>query len=168
MGINERFIGDSPAIPGVNAVVPQIVAQSTTQTSQAGAAASDVTGSKVVIPKGHFGAGVTFRYTLSGVLAGGNAKMKIHLYVGATAVLSIESDAVTAGDWMAQMTVCSKGISSQACFGFHTVTTQDTVVDFAAATADTTGDVIIKAVIEGQNAGDTVTADYVLVEYWKK
>ncbi len=168
MTINERFREVIPSIYTIEPVIPSVVAQSTTQTSQAGAATSTVTGSTITIPAGEFPPGATFRFTLGGSKTGANAAMVVHISLGGTQVISLTADDASAVDWMAQFIISSMSLTTQGCMGWFNALTADPVVDVASGTVDMTNGGVIKAQIQSQNASDTVVCNYVLVEFWVK
>ena len=165
---NAQFLQDLPIMPGYSATVPLIVGQSTTQTSQAGAATSDVTGSSINIPKNFFGPGATFRFTLGGTKTGANNAMVVHVSLGGTQVISLSADDASAVDWAATIIVAAKTTAAQRCIGTLDCLTAAPVADYAAGTVDMQAGGIIKAQIQSAHANDTVTCEYCLVEYWQK
>lgn len=167
--INERFYDVTPELSNKAGVIPTVVAQGTTTTTQTGAGTSTVTGSSFTVKKGQFKPGTTFRFTLGGSKSGTNAAMKVHLKVGGTQVMSLTAPDATAVDWKAEFIITEYGnFAKQKTIGkLHTNATVGTN-DYAASTVDVTNDIVLLAQIESQNAGDNVLCEYVLVEYWVK
>jgi ABC-type enterobactin transport system permease subunit len=150
--------------------VPLVIAQSATQTSQAGAGTADVTGSSLSMASGWFSATKTLRYTLTGTKTGANAAMVVHLYLLDAQVMSLTASDAAAGDWTATFVVHEyTGTANQKITGTLQVNGKVSVVDYAAATKNmAAGATTIKAQIQSQNAGDTVTNEYVNIEHWVK
>jgi polygalacturonase len=146
-------------------VVPGIVAASNTQTSQAAAGTSDVTGSKVLVPAKP-PAGLTFRFKCAGTKTGANAAAVLHLKIGATQAVSITFDDVTAVEWLAEITVRFTDASNQKIMGYVLNDTCDPAIEYAAGTVDCKGGAEMVLQIQSADAGDTVTVEMVTVESW--
>jgi hypothetical protein len=157
-------------LPDYTGGVPLVIAQSATQTSQAGAGTADVTGSSLSMASGWFSATKTLRYTLTGTKTGANAAMVVHLYLLDAQVMSLTASDAAAGDWTATFVVHEyTGTANQKITGTLQVNGKVSVVDYAAATKNmAAGATTIKAQIQSQNAGDTVTNEYVNIEHWVK
>lgn len=166
--MGESQFAKTALMPGIAAVIPTIISQSCVQTSQAGAATSDVTGSSVNIPKNHFGPGAAVRITMGGTKSGANAAMIVHISVGGTQVISLTADDASAVDWTAEFIIAAKTLAAQSCIGTLNCLTAAPVADYAGGTVDMSQGGIIKAQIQSQHSSDTVTCEYVLVEYWEK
>lgn len=157
-------------LPDYTGGVPLAIAQSATQTSQAGAGTTDVTGSDLTMASGWFSAGKTLKYTITGTKTGANAAMIVHLYLLDATVISLTASDAAAGDWTAEIVVHEyTDTAHQKITGKLFVNGKVGVVDYAAATKDmAAGATTIKAQIQSQNAGDTVTAEYVQIDHWVK
>lgn len=157
-------------LPDYTGGVPLVIGQGATQTSQAGVGTADVTGSSISMAQNWFSAGKTLRYTLTGTKAGANAAMIVHLYLLDAAVMSLTASDGAAGDWTATFVVHEyTDLAKQKITGTLQVNGKVSVVDYAAATKDmAAGATTIKAQIQSQNAGDTVTNEYVNIEHWVK
>ncbi len=157
-------------LPDYTGGVPLAIAQDATQTSQAGAGTADVTGSELSMASGWFSAGKTLKYTITGTKTGANAAMIVHLYLLDAAVLSLTASDGAAGDWTAEIIVHEyTDAAHQKITGKLFVNGKVGVVDYAEATKDmAAGATTIKAQIQSQNAGDTVTAEYVQIDHWVK
>ena len=167
MGFNERFMKDVPKIPSLTSVFRTVVNQSCTQTSNATDAAVDVTGSRVVLGKGEFKPGMTFRVSLGGTKSGTNGTMAVYLKLGATQVMTLTSDETTEVDWYAQFLISAyTDFAHQKVLGRLNTLTTDPVVDYAAGTVNTSqGAALVAQILP--TSGDTVTVEYCLVEHWK-
>jgi hypothetical protein len=156
-------------LPNYTGGVPLIIAQGNTQTSQAGSGTKDVTGSSLSIAAGWLTAGKTIKYTLSGTKTGTNAAMIVILYLSDAAVMTLTAPGATAVDWQAEFIITEHTDGAhQNIVGRLLTNAAAVVVDYAAATKDVSGAVTMKCQIQSQNAGDTVTNEYVLVEHWVK
>jgi len=157
-------------LPDYTGGVPLAIAQSATQTSQAGAGTADVTGSDLTMASGWFSAGKTLKYTITGTKTGANAAMIVHLYLLDATVISLTASDAAAGDWTATFIVHEyTDTAHQKITGILNVNGKVSVVDYATATKDmAAGATTIKAQIQSQNAGDTVTTEYVNIEHWVK
>ncbi|MDD5244084.1 MAG: hypothetical protein PHU49_08705 [Syntrophorhabdaceae bacterium] len=157
-------------LPDYTGGVPLVIAQDATQTSQAGAGTADVTGSSLSMASGWFSAGKTLKYTITGTKTGANAAMIVHLYLLDAAVMSLTASDGAAGDWTATFIVHEyTDTAHQKITGILNVNGKVSVVDYATATKDmAAGATTIKAQIQSQNAGDTVTTEYVNIEHWVK
>ena len=164
MGMNDRFLRETPQLAYHAGCLPVVVALSTTVTSQAGAATKDVTGSSLKLRAEDFKPGTAFRITMAGTKSGGNAVMSAHISLGGTQVLSISDDDITAGDWMAIMVVASRTVATQIAFGQLQTDALDNATDTATGTVNMAGGGILKAQITSGNAGDTVTCEFCMIE----
>lgn len=164
MGINDRFFSETPALANHRGCMASVVALSTTQTSQAGSGTSDVTGSTLKLRAEDFKPGTAFRITLGGTKTGANAAMIVHISLGGTQIVSITADAATAVEWTANIMVASKTMASQVCVGQVLTDTEDVAIEYAAGAVAMSGGGILKAQIQSQNAGDTVTCEFCMIE----
>lgn len=169
---NVQFTQDNTYVRGYAATVPLILKQTCKQTSQAGSGTSDVYldddgGTYIHFGEGEFSNGLALRFTMGGSKSGANSAMIVHLSVGGTQVVSITADDATAVEWMAMITVAAKTVAAQRCVGQVLTDTADPAIEYAAGTVDCKLGVNIKAQIQSQNAGDTVTCEYCLVELMK-
>ena len=169
MGINDRFtdldLGKTPGISGFEkATVPQVLYQSGASTATSGTDVSYPTG-VLTIPKGTIIPKSAFRIIMSGTKTNANGVMSVTLYLKDAAILTLSTAAATAADWIAEMVVvCSAG-NAQTAFGKLLANALAVVVDNVTATKNTTVDVVLKAGIAAANASDTVTCNYVRVEF---
>ena len=135
----------------------------TTQTSQAAAGTSTVTGSSIAIPR-RPGPPRTYRITMAGTKTGANAAFKVHVKLGGTQILSLTSDDGSAVDWMAIIVVMFKDATNQRVSGQLLLDTADPEVDYAAGTVDCTAGATMLCQIESQHESDTVTCEMVTIE----
>jgi hypothetical protein len=167
MGINDRFYGDNMGVQGISPVTPLVIYQSITAVAQAAVANKDV--AAIHIPKGQFGPGATFRVTMAGTKSGANVAMAVALSIDSTAILTLTADDVTAVDWVAVMTITGGvNLKAQKAFGTLDLLTSAPVADYAAGTSDCTGEVVLRAQIYSGHTSDTITCEYILIEYWNK
>lgn len=157
-------------LPDYTGGMPLCIGQGATQTSQAGVGTADVTGSSISMASGWFSATKTLKYTLTGTKTGANAAMIVHLYLLDAAVMSLTDSSAVAGDWTATFILHEyTGTANQKITGTLQVAGKVSVVDYAAATKDmAAGATTVKCQIQSQNAGDTVTNEYVNIEHWVK
>ena len=157
-------------LPDYTGGVPLTIGQIATQTSQAGVGTADVTGSSISMASGWFSATKTLKYTVTGTKTGANAAMIVHLYLLDAAVMSLTASDAAAADWTATFIVHEyTDTANQKITGTLQVNGKVSVVDYAAATKNmAAGATPIKVQIQSQNAGDTVTSEYVQVDHWVK
>ena len=146
-------------------VVPSIENAGGTQTSQAGAATSTVTGSSVNVPNKPE-SGLTYRIKVAGTKTGTNAAMKVHVKLGASQVLSLTAPGNTAVDWVAEATIRFETYNVQKVAGYLLSNAAAVVADYAAAAVDCSAGAELLAQIQSQHASDTVTAEIVSIESW--
>ncbi len=169
MGINDRFtnldLGKTPGISGFGgATVPQVLYQSGASTATSSTTVAYPTG-VLTIPKGTIKTNSAFRVIMSGTKTNANDAMSVTLYLKDAAILTMASPAATAASWIVEMTVvCSAG-NAQTAFGKLLAQALAVVVGNSTATKDTTADVVLKAGIAAVNGSDTVTCNYVRVEF---
>jgi len=166
---NVQFIQDFPLWPGLKPAIPMIVAQGTTQTSEAGSATTkDIAGSLVTVPKGYFEPGTTFKFTLAGTRSGTAGATTLLIAIGSTTVISIACPANTAVDWMAEFWITEHtNLKMQRCFGRFLMETEDAAVDYADGTVDVSNEVVIKARMTNASNSDVSYCNFVMVECWK-
>lgn len=164
MGINDRFFSETPALAYHKASLPVVVALTTTQTSQAGASTSDVTGSSLKLRPEDFKPGTAFRFTMGGTKSGANAAMIVHISLAGTQIVSITADASTAVEWTSQITVAAKTMASQVCIGQLFTDTEDAALEYAAGSVNMKGGGVLKAQIQSQHGSDTVTCEFCMIE----
>lgn len=170
MGINNRFNVDTPIPPGASLVVPTIISQSNEASYTGDAETIDVTGSKIVVPRGYFAPGTTFRFTLGGSRTGTAGAATALIDINGTTAITIAIPSNTAVDWMAEFIVSAHtDFAHQNCLGRVFVNSASTyvAVDYAAATVNVSQESTIKARLTLANGSDEVTCNYCLVEYWK-
>jgi len=138
----------------------------TTQTSQAAAGTSDVTGGSVEV-EAKPGPPLSYRFNLAGTKTGANAAAVIHLKLGATQVCSLTQDAGAAVDWAAEFIINFKDAKNQRIIGKLFEDTGDAEINYAAGTVDCTAGAVLKAQIESGHASDTVTCEMVTIECGK-
>ncbi len=167
MGINDRFLSDSPGINFQTPVAPVVVYQSATTVTTS--AAETATIATLNLPQGTMNKpGTTFRVTMCGTKTNANGTLTVGLYLGGSSVLSIDADADTAVDWMAILHVVSVSPKVQRCFGQLLTLTEDARVDYATAAIDCSGAVAFSPVMANESASDTITCDVCIIEYWCK
>jgi len=150
----------------VNWVVPAIIGVGTTQTSQAGAGTSDVTGSSVALAASHPAAGQVYTWRVAGTKTGANVAMVVHLYALDGAVMSLTAADAAAVDWVAEFKMYITGGATQKIEGYLTPNGKVSTIDYAAGAKDlATAGGNVKVQIQSQDAGDTVTAEVVTVTY---
>jgi hypothetical protein len=158
-------------VPDYSGATPLVVAQGYTQTSQAGAGTSDVTGSSLTLEDGWFTEGKTLRYTAGGNVTAGNAAVSVKLYFEDAAVMTLSTTDGAAGDWIAEFILVGVDATNQRIIGkLGAEAGAELICDYAADTTDTgaAGTIPIKLQITSGDAGDTITAEYVVVEFWQK
>ena len=166
MGIENRFNKDTPNW-GLKEVVPVIIAQSNVESHTGDAETIVVTGSAIVVPKGFFRPGATFRFTLAGSRVGTAGAATLLITIGSTTVISIALPSNTGTDYVAQFTVSEyTDFAHQNCFGWVTQNAVATAQDYAAATVDVSQEVTIQAKATLANGSDDVYVEHVMVEYW--
>lgn len=166
INIPTSIAADTSTIKGSPIV---IVGQSNTTATVTGATSGDATGSSITLPAGWFATGKTLKWTVAGTKTGANAAMRVHLYLLDADVMTITSSAVTAADWRAVFYLSSKsGTASQNAVGCFNANAVTPTCDYAAVTKTVSDSTVAKIRIESQNASDTVTSEYVLIEHWKK
>ena len=146
-------------------VIGSIVSVGTTQTSQAGAATSTVTGSTVSVPAGHAAAGQVYTWEMAGTKTGANNAMVVHLKLDGTQVMSLSASDATAADWVARFKCYLTAADAQKIHGELIVNGKVAVSDYAAGAVDISGAVDLITQITSANAGDTVTSEVVTVTY---
>lgn len=134
------------------------VQQSTTTT------AADVYGSQVYLLPGECEDGLVLRWTVAGTLTGGNAAFTLKLYLDSTLLQTMTSDAATAGDWFAMVTMYCAGGAVEKIGSTLLLDTEDPDVQFDAGTTSLQNGGTLKLVITSGNSGDTVTSDMCFVE----
>jgi hypothetical protein len=158
-------------IPDYTGSVPLIIGQGYTQTEQAGAGTADVTGSSIELADGWFTEGRTLKYTVGGTVTGANASISVALYFEDGAVCTLSTAGGAAGDYVAEFTVVAASASAQRIIGnLQAEAGAETKIDYATDDSDTAavGTIPVKLQITSADAGDTITAEYVRIEYWNK
>ena len=151
--------------------IPIVIAQGYTQTSQAGAGTSDVTGSSLTIADGWFTEGKTIRYTVVGTVVGANAAIGVDLYFEDGSVMALDTANGAAGDYVATFEIVGTASNTQRIQGMlRAEGGAELIVDYATDNTDSAaaGTIPIKVQITSGNGGDTITAEMVKIEAWDK
>lgn len=158
-------------LPDYTGAVPIVIGQDYTQTEQAGAGTADVTGSSITLADGWFTEGKTLKYTVGGAVTGANAAISVALYFEDGAVCTLQTANGAAGDWEAEFIVVAEAAAAQRIIGkLIAEAGAEVKVDYATDNSDTAavGTIPVKLQITSGNAGDTITAEYVRIDYWNK
>ncbi len=151
--------------------LPVILYQGSTQTSAANTT-KDVTGSSLTFANGWFSAGKTIKWTLWGTCSGGNAVKNVILYIDDGAIVTLATaNAADTGDWKAEFIMSENtDFAHQDAMGILLMNGKSVVADVATDTTDFNdgNTTTVKCRIQSQNAGDTITVEHVLIEYWEK
>lgn len=166
MGINDRFLAESPGIGFLSPVTPQIIYQSA-ETFTTGDAATVVL-ANIYMPRGTMAPGTTFRVTVNGVKAGTNGAAAILLILNGTTVLTLTCGANTAVDFLAIGTVIQKSPKVQESCGVWLHETEDAAVNRDAGAVDCSGDTTFTVSMQNVHGSDDLTVYSVLIEYWLK
>lgn len=166
MGINDRFLAESPGIGFLSPVTPQIIYQSA-ETFNTGDAET-VALANIYMPKGTMAPGTTFRVTVSGVKAGTADTGQIALSLNGTAVLTLTCGANTAVDFLCVGTVIQKSPKVQESCGVWLHETEDAAVNRDAGAVDCSGDTTFTVSMINTSASDEMTVYSVTIEYWLK
>lgn len=165
---NQLFAHDIPIVSGYSAYLPIILAQSNVESHTGDAETIDVTGSKIVFPKGEFGPGSTIRYTLYGYRAGtaGAVTLLIDINGTTSATLAVPTD--TAVDFKVVLTISQYGNMAKQKWSaeIRTSATVLSAFDQSTGTVDVSTGATIKARMTVANASDDGYIENVLVEYW--
>lgn len=164
MGMNDRFLKETPQLAYHAGCLPTVVALTTTQTSETAAAAKDVAGSRLKLRPEDFKPGTAFRFTLGGTKSATNGAMKVHISLAGTQVISLTAPGNTAVDWHAVIVVAAKTTATQRCTGYFLSNAAAVVADYAAGTVNMKDGGIIKAQIENPHSSDTTTCEFCMVE----
>ena len=144
---------------------PVSVAAATMTQYSATNTTTDIAEAKVVIPSKP-PAGLTFRVKLAGTKTGANAAMIVHLKLGATQVLSLTADDVTAVDWTVEIILRLKTPKAQKVSGRLLANTADPSVDYADGTVDVSAGAILVPQIQSQHGSDVVYCEFCTIETW--
>lgn len=169
MGINFRHqLNEVPSIPGYAPTVPAILSQSNEYTYTGDAETIDINGSTINVPKGFFGPGATFKFTMAGYRTGTADAATITILIGATTVLTLALPSNTAVDFLGEFYVAAHtDFAHQNCWGYILSQTVLSVMDQAQTTASTVQDVVLKAQVTLASASDEIFIKYCKVEYWQ-
>lgn len=157
-------------LPDYTGGVPLIIAQGSTQTN-ANNGTEDVTGSSLSLADGWFTAGKTLKWTVYGTCAGANAAKHVILYIDNAAIVDLTLDAADVGDFVVEFIMHEHtDTANQDAMGRLTMNDEAVYVDYATDTTDMNdgGATTVKLQLTSGDAGDTITADYVVVEHWNK
>jgi len=174
--VEDPTVDRTVTLPDYTGAVPLVIAQGSTQ-STANNTTADVTGSSLTLADGWFTAGKTLRWTLAGTVTGDNDRITVILYIDDAAISTITSTdaAGAAGDWKATFILHEHtDAANQDVMGeLHCAGDTDADATAIAYDTDTTdfndgGTTVVKCQIETENAGDTITCEYVMVEHWVK
>jgi hypothetical protein len=110
---------DIPIVPGYEAFIPMMLAQSNPAFSLASSTtATDITGTKITLPQEYLVPGSTLRYTISGVRTGANDACTLTLVLNGSTALSIAIPSNTTHDFVAELWVHSyTSTKNQVSFG---------------------------------------------------
>lgn len=171
ISITDPTTDNTITVPDYAGAMPLVIGQGYTQTSQAGAGTSDVTGSSLTLADGWFLEGSTIRYTVVGSVTGANAAISVALYLEDGAKMTLQTTDGAAGDYVAEFEIIATASNAQRIQG-KLVAEGGTELkcDYATASIDTAaaGTIPIKLQITSGNAGDTITSEMVKIEYWLK
>ena len=95
---NVNFTKELNLWPGLVGYLPTIVAQGNPNQTHAAASTVDVTGASITVPKGHFGPGTGFRFTLAGSRTGTAGAATLLIDINGTTAITIAVPTNTAED----------------------------------------------------------------------
>lgn len=155
-------------LPNYSGSVPLIVSQSSTQSS-ANNTTTDVTGSSISLGP-EFVAGSTLKWTVAGTITGANAAKNVILYIDDAAIITLATQAATAGDYEATCTMAENtALANQKAYCKMVVAAgSDIEFDYAADTTNFATAKTVKMQIVSANAGDTITTEHAVIEYFNK
>ena len=171
IAVTDPSTDNTITLPDYSGSVPIVIQQGYTQTSQAGAGTSDVTGSLVTLADGWFVEGSTLKYTVVGTVVGANAAPSVALYLEDGAVCTLTCSNGAAGDWQAEFIVIATASNAQRITGRLVAEGgAELITDYATDNTDISavGTIPVKLQITSGNAGDTITSEMVSIEYWLK
>lgn len=166
--VEEPTADNTITLPNYTGGLPIVIAQIASTETQAGSGSSDIVGSTITTVGTWLSAGKAIKWTIAGTKTGANAAMKVHLYLKDGTVMSLTASDAVAGDWIASFILYAKSAVSQNVVGELKSNAKSVITDYATSNKDTSVAVSAKVKIESQNAGDTVTSEYTLIEHWVK
>lgn len=147
-----------------SAVVPQCVYQSGVASDTSSTTTNYV--ASFLLHKNNIQKNAAFRVTLAGSKSQANGHIVCTLYLLDGAILTLTGTATTAIDWYCEMTMVFSGINSQSAYGSLIQLATAAFNDTATATkAISNGNVTFKVGVAADNSSDTVTTNYVRVDY---
>ncbi len=166
---NVQFTSDLSLWPGLKPVVPMIVAQYATEQTHAAASTIDVAGTSIVVPKGYFSPGTTFRFTLYGSRTGTAGAATLLVVINGSTAITLAIPTNTAVDFITQFIVHEVGDfahqqNSALCLASATVLS---ACDYNASTINVSEESTIKIQQTLASASDSLIIDYFLAECWK-
>jgi hypothetical protein len=166
---NAQFLNDFPLFGGLRATAPMIIGQYAVEQTHAAASTIDVTGGGIVVPKGYFGPGSTFRFTVYGSRTGTAGAATLLVDINGTTAVTLAVPTNTAVDFFWQATVHEAGDfahqqNSAFCLTSATVLS---AFDYNASTVNVSEKSTIKLKQTLASSSDTLVIDYILIEYWK-
>ena len=165
---NVQFAHAIPIIPGYEAVVPMVLAQSNPGFSlTSSTSATDVTGTLMNLPRGFMAPGSTVRYTLSGTRTGANDACTFTVVLNATTALSIAIPSNTTKDFVAEFTIHQYS-GGQVSFGTVMINATTYMgMDNNTSTVSVASDDTIKVQATLTNGSDALAINFVSIEYWQ-
>lgn len=165
---NTQFAHEIPIIPGYTAYLPTVIAQSNVESHTGDAETIVVTGSEIVVPKGVFSPGTTFRFTVAGNRTGTAGAATFLIVINSTTAISLAIPTNTAVDYKGVFTVSEySNFAHQHCTAqIDTSATVLSAFDYAAATVNVSEETTIEMKVTLANASDDIYVEYVLVECW--
>ena len=112
--------------------------------------------------------GLTYRIRMTGTKTGANATMTVSLLLGATEVITLTADAVTASDWVAEFMLRIKDATNQKVSGFYLQDTEDPDVNYADGTVNLGAGAALIPRITSSHGSDVVYCEACTVEAWIK
>lgn len=166
---NAQFLNSFPLFGGLRATAPMIIGQYATEQTHAAASTIDVTGAGIVVPKGYFCPGSTFRFTVYGKRTGTAGAATILVDINGTTAVTLAIPTNTAVDFYAQFIVHEVGDfahqqNSALCLASATVLA---ATDYNASAVNVSETSTIKLRQTLASASDTLVIDYIMIEYWK-
>ena len=154
--INNRFM---------NAV--HVVKTSGTQAETLSTTAKAVAGSTVTLETQEAADGMCFEWMIAGTKSSTNGAFTVTLVGNGTTLLTLTADAVTASDWVANITLRFTNPKVQKLIGSLVLDTEDPEVNYAAGTTNFSGGGSILAYVTCADGRDTVDAEMCIVKRYK-
>jgi len=166
---NAQFLNNFPLFGGLRATAPMIIGQYATEQTHGAASTIDVTGGGIVVPKGFFGPGSTFRFTVYGSRTGTAGAATLLVDINGTTAVTLAIPTNSAVDFFWQATVHEVGdLAHQQnvalCLASATVLAG---MDYNASAVNVSETSTIKLKQTLASASDTLVIDYIMIEYWK-